>query len=276
MLVVSGEFCLVSLYDGADAGIVALGNPDLDLACGIVANSRAANALNVGGSARIHASPVAAVGGINGGSHYVGDTTLLPYSAPIADPFAHVPDPVLPAGCNTGTLHVTGGTAANPVIIPNGTCYANYDIDGFAQVATGGKIYVNNGQLDLKGSLSGTNVTLFLMGTDSTWTQNGGGKMSLTAPETGAYQGIVVFRDRTAGNVSNKEIKINGGADLFLQGAIYGKSTDFWIGGNADIDAQCIQIVGRKLEFKGGGSIENNCSGTGASAFESTIVRLVS
>jgi hypothetical protein len=275
-VVANGEFCLVSLYEGNDPGIIAGGNPNLDLSCGIVTNSGASNAVNVYGSATIKASPVAAVGGITGGTHYVGTTTLQPYSEPVRDPFESVPDPVLPAGCATDTtLHITGGTALNPIVIPDGACYGNYDIDGYAKIADGGRIYVNNGKLDLKGSLSGTHVTLIMMGTDSTWVQNGGGKLSLTGPLDGDYKGIVVFRDRNAGNVKNKEIKINGGADMTLVGAIYGRSTDFWVGGNAEIDSQCIQVVGRKIEFKGGGTIHNKCDDTGAQAFEITTVRLV-
>lgn len=274
-VVADGQFCLVSLYDGTDSGFISGGNSDLDLSCGIATNSRASNAMSVKGSATINADPAAAVGGITGGDHFGEGTTLQPYSAPVADPFAHVPDPVLPSNCNSGTLKITGGTAAAPTTIPDGACYAGYDIDGFAKIADGGKIYLNNGLLDLKGSLTGTNVTLIMMGDDSTWKQNGGGKMHLTAPETGVYKGIVVFRDRYAANKSKKEISLNGGADMFLQGAIYGKSTDFWIGGNADIDSECIQVVGRKLEFKGGGSIKNDCSGLGYGSFDNPTIRLV-
>lgn len=274
-IVDDGEFCLVSLYDGTDPGITALGNPSLELKCGIATNSRATNALNVDGSAQIDATSVSAVGGIEGGGHYVGDAVLQPYSSAISDPFAGVPDPVLPAGCNTGTLSITAGTATAPVTIPNNACYASYNITGYARIATGGRIYVNNGDIDIKGSLVGTNTTLIMMGDDSSWTQNGGGKLSLTAPLTGDYAGIVIFRERVADSPGGKEIKINGGADLNLQGAIYGKNTDFWIGGNGAIDSQCIQIVGRKLEFKGGGTIHNNCQNTGTTSITSRRIRLV-
>jgi len=274
-VVEDGEFCLVSLYDGTDPGITALGNPSLDLACGIATNSRGTNAVRVGGSAEINATPVSAVGGIEGGRQYVGDTVLQPFSTAISDPFGGVPDPVRPSNCNTGTLSITGGTAAAPVTIPNNACYAGYDISGYARIATGGRIFVNNGELDIKGSLVGTNTTVIMMGDDSSWKQNGGGKLSLTAPLTGDYAGIAIFRERGAKSPNSKEIKLNGGADLYLQGAIYGKNTDFWIGGNASIDSQCIQIVGRKLEFKGGGTIHNNCQNTGTTAITTRVVRLV-
>lgn len=280
-VVLSGEYCLIALYDGTDAGVIAKGNPSLDLGCGIATNSRAVSALDINGSAQIHATPIAAVGGIEGGRWYVGDTTLQPYSARIKDPFADIANPIVPSGCSEASvLEITGGTPDNPILIDpslpqySGRCWGSWDIKGHARLAPG-NWYVNDGMLDIKGSLSGDNVTLIMMGENSSWTQNGGGKLSLTAPTSGDYKGIVVFRDRNAGNVQGKEIKINGGADLVLVGAIYGAGTDFWIGGNAELDSACIQIVGRKLEFKGGGTIRNLCEGSGAKAFRSNVVRLV-
>lgn len=274
----SGEYCLVSLFEGNEPGIISGGNSNLDLKCGMGTNSRATNAVNAFGSATITADPVGAVGGISGGTQFTKGTTLLPYTSPIKDPFAHVPDPVLPAGCSkTSTLSVTGGTEADPIVIDpdvQGNCFGSWDISGHAELKPG-TYYINDGALDIKGSLVGDGVTLVMMGDGSSWSQNGGGKISLTAPADGDLAGIVVFRERTATTKNNKEIKLNGGADLVLQGAIYGKSTDFWIGGNAEMDAQCIQIVGRKLEFKGGGTIHNKCEGTGSNAFDLTMVRLV-
>lgn len=274
----SGEYCLVSLYEGDEPGIISGGNSNLDLKCGMGTNSRGTNAVNAFGSATITANPVGAVGGISGGRQFTSTTTLLPYTSPIKDPFADVPDPVLPQGCSkSSTLSVSGGTAAAPVEIDpavQGNCFGSWDIKGHAKLKPG-TYFINDGTLDIKGSLTGEGVTLVMMGDGSNWIQNGGGKLSLTAPDEGPLAGIVIFRERTASTKNNKEIKLNGGADLFLQGAIYGKSTDFWIGGNAEMNAQCIQIVGRKLEFKGGGTIHNNCEGTGASAFETTMVRLV-
>ncbi|TFI58343.1 hypothetical protein E2493_10170 [Sphingomonas parva] len=273
-LVGNGQFCMVSLYNGTDPGIIARGNPDLTLGCGIATNSRGTNAVDVGGAASVTANPVAAVGGITGGRWFKGNTTLQPYGSPVKDPFAKVPNPTVPSTCSTAPLVVPNGVTKT---IEQGeqNCFAGADIKG-TLIIKSDKFYVNNATLDIKGSVTGQNTTLMLMGTESGWTQNGGGKLTLTAPNSGDYKGIVVFRDRNAGNTAGKEIKLNGGADLNLTGAVYGPSTDFWIGGNTDISSNCIQLVGRKLEFKGGGNIQNNCpANSGASAFQMTVVRLV-
>ena len=272
-----GEYCMVSLYEGEDPGIISGGNSNLDLECGMATNARGPKAIDAFGSATINADPAGAVGGISGTSKFTSGTTLLPYTSPIKDPFWDVPDPVLPSTCGE-TLSIPNGTgtATAPYTLPAsaGNCFGNWDISGHVKLSPG-TYFVNNGTLDIKGGLYGENVTLVLMGDNSNWTQNGGGKLSLTAPTSGDYEGIVIFRERTASSSANKEIKLNGGADLFLQGSIYGKNTDFWIGGNADISAQCIQIVGRKLEFKGGGHIYNNCAGSGAEPFVTRTVKLV-
>ena len=279
-IVQTGEYCMVSLYEGEDPGIKSGGNSNLALDCGMATNSRGEKAIDAFGSAEIDADPggVGAVGGISGTSKFSAGTVMMPYSSPIPDPFADVKDPALPDEC-AATLDIPNGTGTKdaPYELPAsaGTCWTNWDIKGHVKLPPG-TYFVNNGALDIKGGVYGENVTLVLMGDDSSWTQNGGGKLSLTAPTTGDLAGIVIFRERSAGSDGEgKTVKINGGADLFLQGSIYGKNTDFWIGGNTDISAKCIQVVGRKLEFKGGGSIQNECAGTGAGAFTTRTVRLV-
>ena len=43
-----------------------------------------------------------------------------------------------------------------------------------------------------------------------------------------------------------------------------------------DMDVECLQMVGQKLKFRGGATITNKCpTGSGASAFQQTVVRLV-
>jgi hypothetical protein len=42
------------------------------------------------------------------------------------------------------------------------------------------------------------------------------------------------------------------------------------------MEAECIQVVARRLDFSGNGTITNNCTGvTGSQNFRATYVRLV-
>lgn len=268
----SGEFCMISLYNGNNPGIIAGGNANLNLTCGISTNARASsNAINIFGNATVTATPLAAVGGIDPGKNTYTAQILQPFSTPVVDPYANVPDPVAPANCDT-SLSIDNNDAAD---IPAGSCFTSWDVKGHARLAAGGTYYVKDGTLDIKGQVSGTNVTIVLIGDGSNLVQNGGGVLNVTAPTTGTYQGIAIYRSRAAANESGKPVKINGGAELQVTGAIYMPSTDIWVGGNTNFNATCLQVIGRIIEFKGGGSVTNSCANTGTKVFYQPVVRLV-
>jgi hypothetical protein len=101
---------------------------------------------------------------------------------------------------------------------------------------------------------------------------NSQAKLNLSSPTGGDLKGVLFYRDRRASNI---EIKINGGADSHLTGAMYFPSSDITYAGNSTMEVECLQMVGQKLKFRGGAKITNKCQGTGADSIEQTIVRLV-
>ncbi|HWT12407.1 MAG TPA: pilus assembly protein TadG-related protein [Allosphingosinicella sp.] len=282
-LIEDGQFCLLSLYDGPNTGIDANGNADVDLTCGMGTNSESDNAVTAGGSSRIKARPITARGGLDGDSqNFVPPTTLRPRSARLRDPFANVPLPTVPSTCSETTLSVGNGVVTDP--LPAGSCYAAWNIDGTLRLAPGTH-YINGGLVDLKGRIESTGtggVTIVMTGDEfntdgdlivGDFKQNGGGVLDIDAQETGPYRGIALYRDPRAVLLT---VKINGGADTDIRGAIYMPGTDLWLGGNADFNAQCLQVVARIITFRGGADIRNTCPSGGASqALRQTIVRLV-
>src|SRR3546814_13127633 len=66
-LVDEGEYCLVVLYEGTSAGIVANGNAKVKHGGGMINNSRADWYVTAGGLEQVTASPIDTVGGITGG-----------------------------------------------------------------------------------------------------------------------------------------------------------------------------------------------------------------
>ena len=102
---------------------------------------------------------------------------------------------------------------------------------------------------------------------------NSQAELVMSSPDSGTYKGVLFYRDRRASNI---EIKINGGAQSNLSGALYFPSSDITYAGSAGMNVECLQMVGQKLRFRGGASITNNCSSNpGASAFNQAVVRLV-
>src|SRR3546814_13580990 len=91
----------------------------------MITNSRSDSSVTAGGSSQVEASPIAAVGDIDGGGqNFVGDTVLKPHTVPQLDPLAHIPDPPTQTSCES-KLSATMGPG----------CYGSMDINGHVTLA---------------------------------------------------------------------------------------------------------------------------------------------
>ncbi|HEX6374446.1 MAG TPA: Tad domain-containing protein [Allosphingosinicella sp.] len=275
-LVDDGTFCMVSLYDGEDVGIDVNGNANVALSCGMKSNCIGEECVTAGGSSSVTASPIAAVGGLDGDSNnFVQPTTLQPYSAVQADPLAHVPNPSPDPSSCTNALEVASGET---VTISGDSCYSSITVHGTLNMASGTVLTAFGGNIvmNAQAKVNGDGVTIVMTGTDGAAGDlqiNGGAELNLSSPASGTYKGIVMYRDRRASNI---EIKINGNSDSDLTGALYFPSSDITFAGTAGMNVQCLQMVGQKLRFQGDANIANICpTSSGASAFQQTVVRLV-
>ena len=276
-VVSQGEYCVVSLEQTATVGITLQGNATVDLGCGIMTNSRAANAVTAGGSSTVKASPVAAVGGLQTSSNYDVSTALLPYSVPEPDPYASLPTPS-PSGC-------AGKVSVNP----NGTksvspgCFKGFDVKGTLNMAPG--VYYVDGSSFSVGSqalVSGAGVTIILTSSSAstnpnqiaTLDINGGATINLTSSQSDTYSGILFYQDRRA--LDSGTNKINGNASSSFQGAFYFPSQALDFSGTSGMSTKCVKMVSRRVTFIGNSTIQNECdSYAGAKDIPATIVRLV-
>jgi hypothetical protein len=259
-LVPDGTFCMVSLYEGEDAGVDANGGANLDLSCGIKSNCTGDSCVTAGGDSSIKAAPIA--------------TTLIPRSAKQKDPFAYLPDPTQPpAGCNGTLTETTVFTAESHQCFLAADVQPSMTLNIPAHVDT---ITIWGGNIDFKGDVNGEGVTFVMSGDDGAAGDliiNAQANLVLSSPGSGTYKGVLFYRDRRASNI---EITINGGANSDLTGAMYFPSSDITFAGDAGMEVECLQMVGQKLKFRGGATITNVCpEGSGASAFQQTVVRLV-
>jgi hypothetical protein len=273
----SGTFCMVSLYDGTSAGIDVNGNADVTLGCGMKSNCTGTDCVTAGGSSSITASPIAAVGGVKGDSNnFIAPTTLQPYSAVQADPFAYLPDPALsdaPRGCSGELSPATVWHSDQTT-----ECFLSSSVkpSETLNIPAGKTVMIWGGDIDWKGDVNGTGVTMVMSGPGGAAGDlkiNSQANLNLTSPGSGTYKGVLFYRDRRATNI---EIKINGGASSNLTGALYFPSSDITFAGSAGMKVECLQMVGQILKFRGGANITNKCpTSSGASAFQQTVVRLV-
>jgi hypothetical protein len=273
-LTADGRYCMISLYDGEDPGITAGGNGKVFLKCGAGTNSVSDTAIVADGSSEFKASPLGSVGNIGSGNNFLGNPVMRPFSSPIRDPLRHVPNPAPdPSTCTTAFSDSPGQVQE----IPDGACYSSMDIKGVVQF--NGDVFVYGGNVHINSTARITDdgsSTLVLTGPDGAagmMQVNGTASITLTAPTSGPHAGVVLYRDRRAGVDT---ITLNGGADFNLTGAMYLPTTDLSISGNFEVKSECLQLVGRKLNFQGTTDIENECDDGGPDPFQITRVRIVS
>lgn len=271
-----GEYCAISLEPTAVAGIEMTGSATVDLNCGMITNSPAAIAVSAGGSSEITASPVAAVGGVPASNNYSDGTKLFPYSVPQADPYADLTDPTIFSSTNTGNVNSNQTRTLSP------GNYRGMDLKGNVTLSSG-TYYVDGGSFSVGAgaNVTGSGVTIVLTSRTpgnansiATVNMNGGARVNLAAPTSGAFSGVLFYQDRRAPLV-NQANKINGNSSSRLQGAIYFPSQEVEFTGNAGMDIRCIQLVARRLKFSGSSTITNQCANSGVEPILGTRVKLV-
>lgn len=271
-LVFTGQYCMVSLDEGTGTGITFSGNSTVNLGCGVISNTSGSSAVYADGSAEVTASPVAAVGGVPSSGAYVQPTLLLPYSLKQPNPFSDITDPTASdvAGCKA-PAPVNGTLAAG--------CHTSLDVKGTLTLAPGTH-YIAGGAftVNANANLIGDGVTLVFTKTPSqtsypTITINGSADLDLTAPTSGAYEGVLMHYDsRSEGG----NYFINGNSYSKLEGAFYFPRQHLTFNGNSEMETSCIQLVAYRLTFTGNTEINNDCpSDGGAQAFDASWVRLV-
>lgn len=276
--VTSGEYCVVSLESTTAVGVTLQGGASVNMGCGIITNSQAANAVVATGSSTVVATPVAAVGGLQSSSNYVSPTTLQPYSIAQPDPFADLPEPVPPTPCNPKQ---TVEPKITQEFEPG--CYAGMELKGTVTLKPG-TYFIDAGSFTVtsKATVVGTGVTIILTATDPASigqvTIDGGASVNLSAPTSGPFAGVLLYQDRDAAD-SDPDLPnmISGNSGSTLEGAIYLPRQEVEFTGSSGMNTNCLQIVSRRVTFTGSNNISNKCEGTGLEDDEivGTQIRLV-
>jgi hypothetical protein len=110
-------------------------------------------------------------------------------------------------------------------------------------------VYVFTGTLSLQGhgSLTGTGVTIYLPGPSGSMDGGGSGNttLNLTAPTSGAYNGILIYEDANNTN----PIDVRGTPVANLTGIIYAPSAQLTLGGNTTENFTADIIVNKLYDF---------------------------
>jgi hypothetical protein len=286
---------------GSDTGAAGfIGNTTLNLRCGIAVDSSSSTAMTVGGSASVTATDVYLVGDMAAPSGH-GSLTTSPTANNILRHQPPVVDPYLDRNFST-PISCTNPVGSRPYVPSSGAVAAGTYCGGLTLGQSGGGhsdnytlsgvYYIVGGELRINASanVTGTNVTFILTGNAlgqvgyATLRINGNSQVSLTAPTTGPFGGLVFFQDRSApfsantncGN-GNAQNKINGGSDQLITGAIYFPNQSVCFTGNSSVagPGQCTQLIARTLDFTGNSDIRFTCAGTGISPISVLVPQLI-
>jgi hypothetical protein len=223
--------------------------------CGIISNG----ALDNGGGS-ITAASIGVVGSADRNRVNPAAVTNI---VPAADPLAYLPAPAI-GGCQNGTINnptFSGGRPRrrNPPLIRTispGT-YCSFNITGDVQLTLNPGTYVVTGPVSFggTGSVTGNGVTIYVSGGGGAVNLGNNVDFSLTAPTSGAYNGVLFFQD--SGDTSTATINGTGGSKL--QGAFYFPTATLNVDGAAS-NAAYMAFVAKSLNINTTVSFPSNYS----------------
>ena len=250
----------IYVMDPSGSGALSMsGTPNLVTACGVYINSTSATALSGNGTPTLRASEIDIVG------NYSFSGTLDPNPpstsvAPMNDPFAALSAPTVPAGCDYNNYQANGTRTLNPGVYCGGISIRNSDatMNPGTYILKGGGLTTQSAN----SHLTGNGVTIYNTydGSHSYGALdiNANSTVSLTAPTTGTYAGVLIMEDRsiTAGSYTDN---FGGGSSQQYTGIIYAPKSNMNYSGNASSSAYTI-LVSYRLQMVGTSTINNDYS----------------
>ncbi len=288
----SASNCIYALASSGSSAIKVDANAALSSQCGVIVESNSGSAFSCSSSSSISAPTIAIVGGVASGCPTPSNTTTGIVAPTPRDPLAYLPTPAVGA-CNSGSgnrqtydpVPPNGSgdilaSQAHPATLNPGTYCGGIRIEMGAYVTFNPGVYILTssvpvGGLDIDiGSYVTTNtatspygVTFYNYGPggDISFTTiyyTVGESMSLIAPTTGPYQGILFFQDPQDTDAARI---IGTSADsTIIQGAYYLPTAAVVIAFSGTVGYN--PIVANTIEFT------NITIGSGGGNFASTDV----
>ncbi|TPI12523.1 hypothetical protein FJW06_17025 [Mesorhizobium sp. B4-1-3] len=251
----ASKACVLALNPSASKAALFSGNTSVKLTgCSVMADSIASDALKVQGSAGLQADCLISAGGISLNNPV---TTVckspVTNALPASDPFASLPAPAASNPCQ----NISKGKQAQT--LQPGTYCSGMSLSGTVTLSPG--VYVVQGNMKINGNavVSGSGVTIFMAGSNTVFI-NGNAAVTLSAPTSGTYSGVLFYGDRSGSSASST---FNGTATSLLTGAIYFPKQQVNYLGNFSGVNGCTQVVADTIQWSGNSTINQDCSSLG-------------
>jgi hypothetical protein len=253
--------------------------------CAIAVNSSSSQAVSITGGFAVTTTKFNDVGGViltSGGSSTPAVTTG---ATKVNNPLASLPT-LTPGSCST---HPTMFSPASGSTLQPGTYCGGISVGGGASVTfAAGQYIINGGGIGFGGgsSATGSGVLFYLTGTNTLGVYASGAattyqsvdignsvNVTLSAPTSGVYQGILFFQDpsitlRTTGGTNYATF--DGGANMKLSGTLYFPTTQvlFDNGITATLSAA---IVAWQLTIDASATFTYDSTGTKTGLFSQSV-----
>ena len=189
----------------------------------------------------------------NGGTSNPAPTQV---ASTVTDPYVSVVAPAVGASCDAAHTNysATAGATINPGTFCGGISIAN----GVSVTFNPGIYVINGGSLSIQGGTtsSGSGVIFYLTGTNATYGSvniGNGANVTLSAPTSGIYTGLLFFQDRSI--TSSVAASFNGGVALKLTGGLYFVTTTVAFSNGSSSSGYSIAVVAKDVSFTGGTNI---------------------
>ena len=269
----NSPYCVYALDPSASGSfgtVTASGGATLSAKCGIIVDSDSSDAVKVnGGVSVISATQIGIVGSYTLAGGAVMTPTPRTHIVPSDDPLKNLAEPQ-PGSCTpqTTTVNITSDTTLEPGTYcgDNNGNQPAIKVTGGANVTFDKGIYVIDGggiQLGGGGAITGTGVTIFNT-FDSSHSYGsinitGNGTVTLSAPTSGYYEGILFMDDRNAPPTSSGS-KIAGDSASVYNGVLYFPDSSLTFTGNSITKGSYTILVADQITLSGASQLNDDYS----------------
>jgi Flp pilus assembly protein TadG len=243
--------CILALDPSASKAANFSGSSAVTLnGCSVMANSVAPDAVNLQGAGQLTTDCLISVGGAQttNNVHYNTCTAPITNAPPVADPFANIPAP-----STTGACQSSSGAVLQPGIYCGGLT-----LQGAKTLSPGTYVVEGDFKTNANAVVVGSGVTIYVTSGGKV-SMNGNATVTLSAPTSGTYSGLLLFGDRTDASA----VTLNGTAASQMTGNLYFSNQAVSYLGNFSGLNGCVRVVGRTVQWSGNTSVSDNCTNYG-------------
>jgi hypothetical protein len=269
--------CIYALNRTAPGALSVAGGSSIDSKnCGIAVNSSSSSALTIGGNSKttITAAFVKIVGDFQRNGQSTISPTPITRVSLFSDPLGNLPAPPAPTLCDHTNYAISSGSDT----LSPGTFCGGIKISGPADVTfKPGVYYVYGGGINFTSAnskINGTDVTFF--NTDGRGpniaivypfapiTISGQPNVTLSAPTTGTYSGVLFYKDRNVSSSNNTD-QITGQTQPTLTGTIYLPGDNLLLSGGVSTGQNQPAIIADTIQVSGGTTLKVQTTSSGNS-----------